>query len=366
MRTLIKDSWKPVALFVGSLALAVLLGLALSLVGCGKSGSDIASNQELQTPAGARDVAGSPAVETPEVAAASSGTVTADPDRDDAGDGNGFDNDDTGSTGTGVEPPAGPVTYETSLTLYREGRYDAAAEHFAAFSEEHPDNPWARYMLGISYWKAGRYEDAESALRVSAERDPSFVKSRINLARLLLDAGRAKEARSEAEKATELDPRSSEAQNVLGRAYHMLNRNDEAVHAYRRAAVLDPGNAWAMNNLGLILIQEGRPTEALPPLARATRLEPGVAVFQNNLGAALERSGHMKAAAGAYRAAVDADASHDRARANLARVADLPDAPGTPDVDLAALAGRFESEIASAGRAEASAETSALSDTTTP
>jgi Flp pilus assembly protein TadD len=121
-----------------------------------------------------------------------------------------------------------------------------------------------------------------------------------------------------------------------------------------------------MNNLGLILIQEGRPTEALPPLARATRLDPGVAVFQNNLGAALERSGHLMEAAGAYRAAVDADASHDRAEANLARVKDLPDAPGTPEVDLAALAARFESEMASAGRAEASTETSALSDTTTP
>jgi predicted Zn-dependent protease len=363
MRTLIKDSWKPVALFVGSLTLAVLLGLAMSMVGCGKSPRDVASNQELQTPPAARPDAGTPAAQPTGEVPPSPLNPAADPGANSA-------TTEMGSVdrATAAEPaptPA-PVTYEDCLALYRGGHYDAAAEHFEAFLEEHPDNPWARYMLGISCWKAGRTEDAEGALRASVEKDPDFVKGRINLARLLLDAGRAKEARSEAEKAAKLDPRSSEAQNVLGRAYHSLNRNEEAVHAYRRAAALDPGNAWAMNNLGLILIQEGKAGDALPPLARAVELRSDVATFQNNLGIALERTGHMPAAAEAYRAAVDADASHERASANLARVANLPDAPGATEVDLAALARRFQTELTTGSLAEASTSSGAVSDTTTP
>jgi len=363
MRTLIKDSWKPVALFAGSLTLAILLGMALSMVGCGKNETDDASARKLQTPPAAGDVAALPADQSIGEVPPSPRNPAADPGANNA-------TTDMGSVDRATVPAAAPatapVTYEDCLALYREGRYDAAAEHFDAFLGEHPDNPWARYMLGISCWKAGRTEEAEGALRASVEKDPEFVKGRINLARLLLDAGRAKEARSEAEKAANLDPRSSDAQNVLGRVYHSLNRNEEAVHAYRRAVSLDPGNAWAMNNLGLILIQEGKAEDALLPLARAAELRPDAAVIQNNLGVALERTGHMQAAAGAYRAAVDADASHERAASSLARVENLPEAPGAAAVDLAALARRFRTEVTSGSLAEAAPTTGAAGDTTTP
>jgi tetratricopeptide (TPR) repeat protein len=101
-----------------------------------------------------------------------------------------------------------------------------------------------------------------------------------------------------------------------------------------------------MNNLAFILIEEGRYDEALPALARATELRKDVAVFFNNLGMALERTGYFRAAEGAYTLASSLDGVSAKSVANRDRVAAVVEQPGTPPVDLAALARTFESEIA--------------------
>ncbi len=249
---------------------------------------------------------------------------------------------------------------EDALALYRSGRYDAAADAFSAYVTRHPDSAWGWYMLGTSYRRDLRPGDALEALGRSAELDGEAPLTRMNLARLLMAGGRYPEAREQAEKARALAPQSAEASRVLGRAYQNLNRNDEAIAAYRQAATLDPEDAWAMNNLGLIHIQAGRFAEALPPLARASELRPDVPVFQNNLGIALERSGHYQAASQAYQGALVADASYNRAAANLARVEGRRDDPGVTPVSVADLARRFQEDLAQVHPAAAGDQSIAL------
>ncbi len=341
MLAIIKTSWKPVGVFLGALTLTVALGVALSAVGCGGreegTASPVARNQ-------------APA---PEAVPAHTGTAPGEEPT-------------TGAAVAGVDDPAGagtspmeneareqagsedPGSFAEAKALLEEGRYDDAAEHFAVWTKEHPESAWGHTMLGLSLWKAGRWEDAEAAFHAAVERDPMHLEGRTNLARVLIDEGRFRDARVVAEQAAALDPRSADAQRVLGRAYQNLNRNEEAKAAYRRAVRLDPGDAWSMNNLGLLYLQGGQAEQALPPLARAVQVDGTVAVFRNNLGLALERTGHFRAAAGTYAAALDADPGHNRAAANLARVRLLDDLPGTEPVDLAALAGRFEQDMAQA------------------
>ncbi len=242
-------------------------------------------------------------------------------------------------------PSSSPVSYEDAESAYRAGQYADAAELFAAYTEEKPDNPWGRYMLGLSAWKAGDLARAERAFDEALTLDPTHLKSMLNSTRVLLDRGKGDEALERINTAVETAPQSGEAFRLRGRVLAQLGRNDEAIEAYQRAAALDEADVWAMNNLGLLYIQLGRYTEALLPLARATEIKPRSPVFQNNLGQALERLGHVSQAKQAYEAAISSDSGYAKASTGLARVNGLTDTPEAADVDLKALADEFRTTV---------------------
>jgi Tfp pilus assembly protein PilF len=162
---------------------------------------------------------------------------------------------------------------------------------------------------------------------------------------VLLEEGRPEDALTHLEHAVDVDPVSDDGWRVLGNAQADLGRGDDAIESYRHALALNESDTWAMNNLGLLLIRQGRYEEALPALARASELKPASAVFQNNLGVALERSGHTAAAAEAYRAAVAADSTYDKAVVSLARVEPLAGDAVADPTDLVAMARAFVEEI---------------------
>jgi tetratricopeptide (TPR) repeat protein len=241
-------------------------------------------------------------------------------------------------------PPA-PVSYEDAESAYAAGNHGDAAELFAAYVESKPDNPWGRYMLGLSAWKAGDLARAEQAFDEALTLDPTHLKSMLNSTRVLIERGKSTEALERIDGAVEIAPQSGEAFRLRGRVLAEIGRSDEAIEAYQRAAALDERDGWAMNNLGLLYIQLGRYTEALAPLARATELKPRSPVFQNNLGQALEQLGHASQAKQAYEAAVAADSGYVKASTALARVSTLSDMEGTTPVDLKALADEFRATV---------------------
>lgn len=247
-----------------------------------------------------------------------------------------------------AEPPVPrTVRFPEAESIYHAGDYPTAVRYFRAYVDRRPDNPWGRYMLGLSAWKADDLELAETALEAALERDPDHLKSRVNLGRVLLERDRPEDALPHLEKARELAPGAPEVLRVLGNVRSELGETGSALRLYRQAVRRDSTDAWSANNLGLLLVREGRYEDALGPLARATELRPESAVFQNNLGAALERTGHLRLAEQAYRRA--ADGGHEKAGVSLTRVEGRPEAPGTQEIDLAALADRFLRDLGEAG-----------------
>ena len=250
------------------------------------------------------------------------------------------------SVSAGARPlPPIPVAYEDAETAFKSGNYADAAELFAAYVESKPENPWGRYMLGLSAWKAGDLARAEQAFDEALTLDPAHLKSMLNSTRVLLERGKNAEALERVTAALDIAPQSAEASRLHGRVLAQVGRNEEAIVAYQRAAALDERDTWAMNNLGLLYIQLGRYTEALPPLARATELNPRSPVFQNNLGQALERLGYYPEARKAYESAVAADSGYVKASTGLARLAGVEQPDGVTAPDLKALADEFRATV---------------------
>lgn len=246
---------------------------------------------------------------------------------------------------TGLSTPT-VITYATAEAAYFERRYDEAIELFTAYTNQHPENAWGHYMLGLACWKGDIPKAAEASLREALSLQPEHLKSLVNLGRVLLDLDRPEEAQVMVEKAVSLDPEYAEAYRVLGRVYHNLGQREEAMGAYQEAILRNDKDAWSLNNLGLLLIEQEEFSAAVAPLARAILLQDQVACFQNNLGIALERSGYNRLAAAAYTQALIIDGNYEKAAMSLDRVEGVADNPGLEEIDLAALGAGFRIESA--------------------
>src|SRR5687768_12918430 len=60
------------------------------------------------------------------------------------------------SSGGNVTPtvPVPPVSISEAETAYRDKRYADATKLFSTYADQHPNNPWGHYMLGLSAWKS--------------------------------------------------------------------------------------------------------------------------------------------------------------------------------------------------------------------
>jgi len=253
--------------------------------------------------------------------------------------------DSAGGT-VGTSNPETPVaSISDGEQAYQEKRYSDAVAIFSTYVDQHPNNPWGHYMLGLSSWKDGSLDRAETAFVRANELDPKHVKTLLNLTRVYLDQGRPKDALGRVNAALALDSSSGDGYRLLGRVRGALNEPNEAVAAYRLALVHNPTDVWSMNNMGLLMIQQGRNEEALGPLARAVQIDSTVAVFQNNLGIALEHTGRFVLATQAYKTALAIDEGYTKAKLSLARVEGRKEDPTVTPVELGTLAESFDREI---------------------
>jgi tetratricopeptide (TPR) repeat protein len=239
----------------------------------------------------------------------------------------------------------GPVAFSDGETAFREGRFDQATALFTAYTQEKPENVWGYYMLGLSQWKSGKLDDAVGTFDTALTRDSTHRKTLTNMARVLLELQRPEDALARGQQVVRLDSTNAEGWRIVGRAYADLDSTTQAITAYQRALVIDDTDVWSMNNLGMIYFEQQQYEQALRPLARAAELAPEKAVFQNNLGMALELSGQPTAAATAYRAAIAADTTYQKAITSLARVEGHAEATGVVLVDLAVISREFQNEI---------------------
>ena len=273
----------------------------------------------------------------------------------------------TTPTGSDTKPVGVAVatvvpSYADAERAFRRGHSEEAAGMFASYTEHEPDNAWGQYMLGLSSWKIGQHARALEAFDAALRLDPSHRKSLLNSARVLLETARPQDALERVDRALAIEPLSAEGLRLKGRALYELGRYDEAIDAYQRTLALDDRDVWAMNNLGYLYIQQGRSDAALLPLARAVELRGNVPVFQNNFGTALERTGDFVAARDAYKAALAADSTYEKAAVGLERVTVHGAESDTSTVDVAALSREFQEQIEQWRTRSATADSASATD----
>lgn len=205
-----------------------------------------------------------------------------------------------------MEDPENPdARFVLGMLAHREGRHESSADHIARAVAKRPDNPDFHRGLGSALMALGRLDEAVESFRraVALRPDPAALHG----------LGQASSARD----------RRTEAAQALAHAGVGLAREgrlDEAAGAFLQALRISPADADFHNELGIVHARQGRLAEAIDYHREAIRLKPDFPDAHNNLGNALRLTGRQAEAIERYREAIRLRPSYPEAFNNLAIV----------------------------------------------
>ena len=136
-------------------------------------------------------------------------------------------------------------SYSVGLAELHGGRSTDGAplESFERAVQSDPDDPYARYYLGVAQSVAGDLEAAVRELQEALRLKPDFAVAAADLGVVLLRSGRTAEAIPLLEAAARHADMRARSKLVLGVAQLRLGETDAAIGSFRTAAILDPGIA---------------------------------------------------------------------------------------------------------------------------
>ena len=130
-----------------------------------------------------------------------------------------------------TDPESVKAHYYYARLLYRQERYQSAADHFALVVPSLPDDFWLHYQLGRALHQAGHTDAALHRYQQALAID-----------------------------------RRAEVLVAIGALHLLAQSSDEAGDHFRQALELDPHNPEAHVNLALLDLEDGRPQAAVDRL----------------------------------------------------------------------------------------------------
>lgn len=190
-----------------------------------------------------------------------------------------------------------------ALTRVRAGDGRGAREAWQALLTRAPDDPVARFQIGLSLHDEGDRAAAAGWYESHLEHHPDSARTWHNLGLVRLSMGDAPGAVSALEEATRLAPASGAGWMALGRARQRAKAIDGAIDAWMRAHELDPHAVEPLERAAAAEGHRAALSAAIVLLRRAIALAPDKPSLRFALGAHLSSLGeHAEAFAQMERA----------------------------------------------------------------
>jgi tetratricopeptide (TPR) repeat protein len=126
--------------------------------------------------------------------------------------------------------------------LYRQGKYDEAAPHFARAVDLKPENPEVHNNLGLVLWHYGHYPEAIAQYREAVRIKGEVIELRRNLAGALASLGQFADAAEQYRIMLKDAPNDSDMHTTYGLILAKMNHFGEAKAELENAIQLNPGN----------------------------------------------------------------------------------------------------------------------------
>lgn len=178
--------------------------------------------------------------------------------------------------------------------LHRDGRADAAAEHYRRALATQPQSADSWHLLALLQRSAGEVAAALRSIRRARRLDaalPGLADNEANLMKTALrtiiqccEDGRPHDGLETAVEAVRLDPLAVQAWRALVQVACDCGRIDLTIEAHRRIALLEPWDTVNANDLGVRLSAAGQREAAIAAVRRGLAVDPDNTVLQRTLG----------------------------------------------------------------------------------
>ncbi len=165
--------------------------------------------------------------------------------------------------------PASNAKVQEGMDAIQAGDFEAAKTALTAAVEADPDDPQAKFYLGVALESLGDSEGAKTNYRAALELDPKLVEAAANFSGLLIDAEDADGALEVIEPALKHAPQHPGL--LMNRAAALDIKGDKpaALKAHADAVAVAPDNAQLRAAYGQLLMDAGENEKALKQLKQA-------------------------------------------------------------------------------------------------
>jgi putative PEP-CTERM system TPR-repeat lipoprotein len=218
--------------------------------------------------------------------------------------------------GCGADDPASLMTSAKQYMAQRD--YKASVIQLKNVLQETPDNPEARYLLGLSFLEQGDVTAAQIELDKAAQLGLASDELQVALARAALARGESDKVLAQFAGKELSEPKANaELRALLGMAHLARNQREDAQRAFEEALGSDPANMTATLGIARLVAANQNFADALVRVDRALAGMPGSAealLLKADLHAV---QGQPEAAEQAYRNAIQAAPNTVGARLSL-------------------------------------------------
>lgn len=206
----------------------------------------------------------------------------------------------------------------TAMQWHREGALELAQNLYAKIVDAVPGHVEAQHFLGLVLYQRGDLATGIGVLRQALELAPEYADAHANLANMLVQTGQYEAARPHIERAMAAAPFALAPRLALAAVHRATQRAVEAEAVLRDAQPHAADSAeWHMA-LSETLVQLDRVPEALDYFWKALALNPDQGRSQELTGLALSHLGRFEEAAVHFRALLEENPNHPKARHLLA------------------------------------------------
>jgi len=205
-----------------------------------------------------------------------------------------------------------------SAALLSLGSNAKAREELEIIAKLYPQNPDARYQVGVMAWQDKDYKKAEQVFTALNHDNPKDPRGLFGITETLASQNRLNDAIKEMDKAIAADPARSDL--ILGRAnfYVRAQRYDEAIAAYKKLLEKEPNSPDLLYRLGETYIRKGDINLAAETFRKNVQAAPNNTLPLLKLGLILESTGPAEQAKAVYEQILKLDPNQAIALNNLA------------------------------------------------
>lgn len=233
-----------------------------------------------------------------------------------------------------ANPTDSELNGRMAMLLHSFGQNELASTFYLRVGSMEPSKFRWPYFLGVAMTSMGRDADAIRAFRRAIELDPDYLPAQLRLAKLLRTVGNWDESRKIYRTVVQRHPDCARAHYGLGRVQFAGGEIQAALKSYQTASRLAPDFGAAHYGLGtvyrslgerekarrhLLLFQRthGDPPPLTDPLLDSLRRLQSRAEYHYLRGLRFQGRAQISEAIGEFKRALEEDAQHAGAHANL-------------------------------------------------